>query len=331
MYTKGRRLSLLLGIFASVSLAQVSPHGPTSFTCRMCHVADSSAIRRDSTFDHTLTRYVLTDRHKKIECLSCHKALKFALQETQCMSCHPDVHKGELGETCAQCHVTQAWLGADMMRQHEKGRFLLTGAHEALPCTLCHTDGNFKLVFSGCQQCHEGQFQNTTSPGHVASNFTHDCSRCHSTKGWSPATFDHGTTHFPLTGAHTAVPCRSCHENGNYQLQYVDCFPCHQVRFKQSLNPNHVVANFPHDCYPCHSTTAWRPSTFTHDQQNFRIFNGKHRNKWSACSDCHQNSSNFAFYSCLACHREDPMNQTHVSVRSYSYASPACYSCHRDA
>jgi len=330
-FSKNKRLiPFFLCISAAASWAQGSPHGSTKFVCRSCHVADSSTVRTDTVFDHAVTGFVLDERHTTIECASCHKALKFSLQETRCISCHADVHRGERGEKCAQCHVTEAWLGANMMRQHQQGRFLLSGAHEAVPCKSCHIDGNFKLVFSGCQQCHNELFQTTKSLNHETARFGHDCMRCHSTKGWNPTTFDHSTTHFSLTGVHAKTSCHSCHVGDNYELQYVDCYQCHQKLFKQSMNPNHVVASFPHDCSPCHSTTAWRPSIFTHDQQNFRIFYGKHRNKWSACSDCHQNTANFAFFSCLACHDQSSTNQHHLNMTGYNYSSPACYSCHRD-
>jgi hypothetical protein len=326
-----RFIPFLLCIFAAASWAQVSPHGPTKYACRTCHTTDSSTVRKDSAFDHTVTGFVLSEQHTTLECVSCHKRLKFSLQETNCISCHADVHKGKLGERCGQCHVTQAWLGAAMMRQHELGRFLLTGAHEAVPCKSCHVGGNFGLTFNGCQQCHDELWQKTTSPNHVTSGLSHDCMRCHSTKGWRPTTFDHSATRFSLTGGHSTASCHSCHAVDNYELQYIDCYQCHQTLFKQPMNPNHVLASFPHDCSPCHSTTAWRPSMFMHDQQNFRIFDGKHRNKWSACSDCHQNAANFGFFSCLACHDQNATNSHHLNMSGYAYASPACYRCHRDA
>ncbi len=326
-----RRLILFLICSVAVATeAQVSRHGPTSFACSTCHVSNSSTVLKDTMFDHSVTGFVLNERHKTLACASCHKGLKFSLGETNCTSCHSDIHRSERGEQCAQCHVTQAWLGAHMMRQHEQGRFLLSGGHEALPCISCHVDGNYKLVFDGCRGCHDELVRETTRPNHATAGFKDDCTRCHSTKGWSPATFDHGTTHFSLTGVHATLTCQSCHVNDNYELQYVDCYQCHQQRFTQSVNPNHVLGNFPHDCFPCHSTTAWRPSVFTHDQKNFRIFYGKHRNRWSACSDCHQSATNFTFFSCLTCHGMSVTDQKHTNVSGYSYASPACYSCHRN-
>lgn len=317
--------------FGTMSLARESPHGPVKFDCRVCHALNLREMRTDSVFDHAATGFVLTERHRNIECVACHESLMFSSQAPRCSPCHADVHRGERGNNCAQCHTTQAWLGPHMMRGHEKGRLLLTGAHEAVPCRQCHIDGNFKLVFTVCYQCHQEQYQDAKKPDHVTTNFNHDCALCHATTGWRPVTFDHGTTQFLMTGAHTRTPCQSCHVNSDYRLQYVNCYQCHEAQFKQSANPNHVMADFPHDCSPCHSTTVWRPSVFTHDQQNFRIFVGRHRNLWSACSDCHQYPGNFAAYSCLGCHGEGDTNARHLKATGYTYASPACYSCHREA
>ena len=325
------RLVACAFVFSGSTLAQVSPHGSTDLACRSCHTAGSWKMRSDSAFDHASTGVVLSDRHRDISCATCHDSLRFSLRATRCSPCHVDVHKGERGGNCALCHIMQAWVGPEMMRGHEKGRLLLTGAHEAVPCRSCHVDGNFKLVFAGCSRCHEERFRQTLNPDHRAMEFSHDCTQCHSTEGWQPARFDHSATHFPLTGAHATAACRSCHPSGDYKVQFVNCYQCHQTQFEQSANPNHVLGSFPHECQQCHSATAWRPSIFTHDQQNFRIFSGRHRNVWSACSDCHRYPGNFAVFSCLGCHDEGIMDPRHLTVGGYAYASPACYSCHRDA
>ncbi len=318
-------------VFGTMSFAQGSPHGLIKFDCGVCHPVGLREMRTDSVFDHSSTGFVLTDQHRSIKCTACHESLQFSSRTPGCSPCHADVHAGEHGDNCAQCHTTQAWLGPHMMRGHEKGRLLLTGAHEAVPCRVCHIDGNFKLVFTGCYQCHQEKYQNSINPDHISAGFNRDCTLCHSTKMWRSVAFDHSATHFSMTGAHVGAPCQSCHVNSDYKLQYIDCYRCHQTQFRQSVNPNHVMANFPRDCSPCHSTTAWRPSVFTHDQQNFRIFIGRHRNLWSACSDCHQYPANFTAYSCLGCHGEGDTNARHLHVTRYSYASPACYSCHREA
>ena len=59
-------------------------------------------------------------------------------------------------------------------------------------------------------------FTGTTNPESRAAGFPTDCTLCHTTTNWTASTFNHNTTSFPLTGAHTTVACASCHVNNNY-------------------------------------------------------------------------------------------------------------------
>src|SRR5258705_11161490 len=76
------------------------------------------------------------------------------------------------------------------------------------------------------------------------------CQQCHNTAAWTGATFDHSTTGFPLTGAHTALQCVQCHVNNNYSLTSANttCVSCHLKDFQGTTNPNHVPARFPQTC-----------------------------------------------------------------------------------
>jgi hypothetical protein len=187
-------------------------------------------------------------------------------------------------------------------------------------CQSCHVNGNYQLHYTDCYQCHQADFQQATNPNHVTGNFSHNCTQCHSTTGWSPATFNHSTTSFPLTGAHTTATCQSCHVNGNYQLHYTDCYQCHQSDFQGVANPNHITQLFSHTCMPCHSTSVWTPNTMNHDASWFRIYSGKHRNKWTQCSQCHTTPGNLGAWSCTTgCHQ------------TAHHQGQNCYGCHRNA
>jgi hypothetical protein len=215
---------------------------------------------------------------------------------------------------------------------HSNTQFPLTGAHQATPCSQCHINNQYQNLPMACWDCHAADFNGTTNPNHAAGNFNHDCTQCHSTTAWSPATFNHSATNFPLTGAHVATPCQSCHINGNYQLQYTDCYQCHQPEYQQVTNPNHVTQLFPHDCTPCHSTSAWSPNTMNHDVLYFRIYSGAHRGEWNTCTQCHPTPGNFVDFTCISCHEHNrvDMDDEHQGVQGYVYASPACYNCHRN-
>ena len=80
------------------------------------------------------------------------------------------------------------------------------------------------------------------------------CATCHTTSGWSPATFDHAKTGFPLTGAHATVACAQCHVNNNYSSLPTDCYGCHKADFNGTNNPAHVAAGFPTNCAICHTS-----------------------------------------------------------------------------
>jgi hypothetical protein len=65
-----------------------------------------------------------------------------------------------------------------------------------------------------------------------------------------------------------------------------------------------------------------------HDAQFFPIYSGRHQNRWTRCSDCHSQPSNFTVFSCLGCHGQTETASHHGGVSGYLYDSNACLSCH---
>jgi nitrate/TMAO reductase-like tetraheme cytochrome c subunit len=165
----------------------------------------------------------------------------------------------------------------------------------------------------------------------VQNNFSQDCSECHNTTAWAPATFDHNQTQFPLTGAHIILQCLDCHSSG-YSGTPTECFACHETAYNTTTNPNHAAAGFPTDCQQCHNTSNWNQTTWDHDAQYFPIYSGKHQGKWTDCADCHVNPSNYAVFECIFCHEhnQQEMDEKHQGVSGYIYQSIACYDCHPD-
>ena len=155
---------------------------------------------------------------------------------------------------------------------------------------------------------------------------------CHTPEpNWKPALFPTHNNYYQLLGAHSSssITCVQCH-NGNYTNTPNKCNGCHITDYNTTTNPAHLAANFPTDCETCHTQTAWSPSTFNHDGQYFPIYSGKHRNKWTKCSECHNNASNYSAFECINCHEHSQAstNQHHNGVANYSYNSAACYNCH---
>jgi len=181
-----------------------------------------------------------------------------------------------------------------------------------------------------CVSCHQANYDQAAQPPHKTLSFPTTCQDCHTTTGWPGGTYNHSTTQFPLTGAHVGVSCQQCHGDGVYRGKSTACVSCHQVDYDQTTDPNHRTAMFPTTCLSCHTTSTWSGATFDHDSRWFPIYSGAHRGRWSSCSTCHTNSSNYSVFTCLSCHEhsQSSMDSHHQSVSGYRYDSQACYSCH---
>jgi hypothetical protein len=374
--------------------------------CKMCH---NSTNWLQTTFNHSTTNFPLTGAHTTVLCASCHTS-GYAGTSTECKACHqknytaaqlPNHTAAGLPLDCKTCHTTTAWQPSSF--KHSTTGFELTGGHAAVvQCSSCHI-GSVTTTSPECITCHQAQYNN--AKGHVASKFPTDCKMCHNSTNWLQTTFNHSTTNFPLTGAHTTVLCASCHtsgytgtptqcnschttdynsstnpnhktlalpvtcadchttnagwqpatfaihnnyyaltgahsliaknctacHNGNYISTPKTCYGCHTTDYKNTTNPAHLAAQFPTECSSCHTTTAWAPSTFNHDSQHFPIYSGRHKGKWTKCSECHTSPTNFALFSCIICHEHSSKTNVdghHSGVNGYTYTGTSCYSCH---
>jgi len=138
--------------------------------CTVCHVDASWASVK---FDHDLTNWPLSGRHKKVDCRDCHmsasndkiQAQHFAGLDKQCFSCHDNVHDDLFavdGVTdCKRCHVTDSWFPEKF--DHNNTAFPLTGKHTDVACSRCHevasNDGSYQTVYKlgkiECVDCHK--------------------------------------------------------------------------------------------------------------------------------------------------------------------------------
>ncbi len=303
-----------------------------STDCASCH---TTTAWPGAVFDHNATQFPLTGAHMAATCASCHADGVYAGKPTACAACHqadydatttPPHAAAGFPTACATCHTTTAWPGA--VFNHNATQFPLTGAHLATACNSCHGDGVYHGKATACVACHQADYNGTTNPSHSAAGYSTDCASCHTTTAWPGATFDHNTTSFPLTGAHVAAPCASCHGDGVYAGKPTACAACHQADYNATTNPNHSAAGFPTDCASCHTTSTWNGATFDHDGMYFPIYSGAHRNRWSSCSECHTSASDYAVFTCTTCHGQSSTNSHHHGVSGYVYQSQACYSCH---
>ena len=297
--------------------------------CRTCH---TTTVWHPSTFTHDNTKFPLTGGHRAVACKDCHTNNQYSTLSTNCIDCHrsdfsgttnPNHATGGFPQNCMMCHTTTVWKPASF--DHSTTKFVLTGVHATLQCQSCHVNDNYHVVYSSCYQCHSSDFTAATNPNHTSGNFSQNCQTCHSTIGWKPATFDHGTTKFALTGAHATTPCQSCHANGNYQLVYANCYQCHSADYASAANPNHVAGKFSQTCQTCHTTSAWQPASFDHSSTKFAL-TGVHTT--TPCQSCHTNNNyQLTYTGCYSCHSANFTATTNPNHTSAGFPT-TCETCH---
>jgi hypothetical protein len=296
-------------------------HAGFPTTCQNCHAVTAW---QPASFDHNATGFPLNGAHRSASCTSCHRN-GYAGTPKDCVACHQSDYNAARNPnhtgfptTCQDCHGVAAWQPANF--NHSTTGFPLSGAHQAVACLECHRNG-YAGTPKECFSCHQADYNAARNPSHTG--FPTTCQNCHGVSAWQPASFDHNTTGFPLTGAHRNTACTACHRNG-YPGTPSDCFACHQSDYNGARDPNHT--GFPTTCQTCHGTTAWEPASFNHESF-FPIASGNHQ---FGCSQCHVNSGNYAVFECIRCHEhnQSQTDRDHRGVGGYSYDSQACFRCH---
>jgi hypothetical protein len=335
-----RRLSLILltaGIFLSVNLFADSPHGKDfKISCGVCHSQNSWKLDKTIySFDHGKTALPLVGQHLATDCKGCHPTLVFSDAKTACVDCHTDMHYQTVGPDCGRCHTPASWIVNNVTEIHQRSRFPLTGAHYTANCSDCHVSASllrFEPLGVECYDCHSDDYLGTTEPNHAEAGYSTNCLECHSMNSitWTGGGINHNF--FPLTLGHAISDCNQCHTNGNFSGTSPECFSCHQEKYNQTNNPNHIASNFSTTCTDCHTTNpGWKPAEYRqHDNQFFPIYSGKHVGTWTACAECHANPADYTSFTCIDCHdhNQPETDQKHEGVGGYSYASIPCFECH---
>jgi hypothetical protein len=311
------KLPILL-LFAAIGplAGQVSP-GPLSkahrsldgtLKCASCHVFGTGS--------------------PKLKCLDCHTEIRALVRQHE--SYHGRVVDRAKGDQdCVRCHTEHygedfriyKWETSREEFDHRQTGYPLLGRHSSLHCEQCHNakhisqadrphikvkdlSRTFEGLHPACLTCHVDRH---------AGQLGADCEKCHSVNGWKPLkSFDHSTTHFPLTGKHADVECAKCHrpEANNAKvikytgLSFAACTGCHQ-------DPHRGA--FAARCEGCHNTEVWKQvrtsNGFDHATTKFPL-DGKHREV--ACLKCHKDA-NFktpvAHQKCLDCHKDQHKSQ----------------------
>jgi len=312
--------------------------------------------------------HILGEKVSNDKCLSCHTELKERTSQNKGYHSSTEVK----GKECAACHSDHHGLTFQIVKfdetkfRHTLTGFELTETHAKKKCSDCHIPKYItnpkiktkKFTYLGlntrCISCHDDYHQKTLAE---------DCSKCHDTKAFKPATkFNHNTAKYDLTGAHKNVECNKCHKtdtkNGKkFQeftgLKFANCTNCHadvhnnkfgqnclQCHTKESFVISEGIKNFDHaktdytleqkhlgvNCKSCHKINFTTPL------------------KHEKCADCHKDYHDNQFAKegikpdCSGCHNLSGFVNFSYSIEQHnksvfpiqgSHTATPCFSCHK--
>lgn len=153
---------------------------------------------------------------------------------------------------------------------------------------------------------------------------TKPCETCHNPDTWHNIHFDHKTTAFPLTGLHSKVDCKQCHNLVDFSIVEKTCSGCHEDIHRRQLG---------NQCETCHTPDQWQNvrAGVAHSKTRFPLL-GQHQNL--DCTTCHasgMNTTNFIHISeqCESCHLKDYANAATLGINHPAAGfSTHCESCH---
>jgi hypothetical protein len=239
----------------------------------------------------------------------------------------PGTHSphGTLNIPCQNCHTAAGWrpIRAVPEFNHDQTHYPLRGMHQNVTCIQCHVKPVFNNVGTRCQDCHADIHKRQLGA---------NCEQCHTVRGWgvSIKEIQQHNNRFPLTGAHAAVDCDSCHKNAansKFQIMSTMCYSCHEAEYKSTTAPSHVANAYSTTCDQCHGTDNWLSAKFDHNSVGFPLTGG-HAVPPRACTDCHANNNfNLTSTACIGCHQKDFQGATNPS-HLLSGFSTTCQQCH---
>ena len=302
--------------------------------CASCHTTDPGWM--PATFDIHNEYYQLNGAHTQIDCAACHNG-DYNNTPNTCVGCHlddfnqttePDHGDLQFSTDCASCHSESAWQPATF--DHDGQYFpIYSGKHDGEwnQCADCHTNPSDYSVFT-CITCHTNPGTNNDHDGVNGYSYNSPaCLACHPT-GEADFNFNHNSTNFPLTGAHTTTDCIACHAGG-FEGTPMDCAACHTTEFSQTTNPDHEALGLSTDCAMCHTTSPdWDPATFP-VHNTFYQLNGAHAQISNDCAACHNGNYNNTPNTCVGCHLTDFNNTNNPDHQALQFSTD-CESCHTE-
>lgn len=280
-------------------------------------------------------------------CGRCHAPFQ-GIEAARCETCHENVAQQRQrgaglhgrfanAEQCAACHQEHQGPQFDLRTaalsdfDHEVTRFSLVQHTQdyggrPLACAACHTRNAITVASAACADCHR-----TGEPVFMARHnqaFGDDCLACHDgLDTLAQFSLDDHATAFPLVGAHTAVPCETCHAGGQFEGTTQTCAGCH-------AEPAVHAGLFGTACADCHTADGWTPATvdgrhFDHAADT-RFSLVRHITHYDgtpfSCATCHTAGDfTFAERQCADCHAQA---QPEFIAAHATQVGQACLACH---
>jgi hypothetical protein len=316
-------LDLQRSVDAACASCHSDPHGGRfGLDCAKCHDERSWKQQKAGSFDHSMTRFPLRQKHAQVSCKACHgpskgrAAVYKGLPFGRCEDCHADPHHMDfvsVEDTCSACHDESGFSPAAYgVVAHERARWPLEGSHRAVRCEGCHKPTergvpDLAVADHRCASCHPSphgeQFADVIA--------ARDCAACHTVRGFRSSAFDHDQTRFPLRGAHVGSACASCHRGDPVQYQGlpVACEGCHADPHMAQF----TTEPSPLGCADCHAVESFQIDQFDHLGRAGWALDGGH-----------------ATVACAGCHPAVPLptEQGISEVVHWRLGSMACADCH---
>jgi len=368
---------------------QVAPKipGMDKADCKSCHISTTN-WKQVVAFDH--------ESAKPTSCVGCHANNVPATQPA-----HPSIVGNYFKIDCIQCHTydktssPRSWTKTtfnhsthtpgptsclechkNVNNSYPKTNTHLTGSRSNKDCATCHKFDGIKLwtnfsVFDHiaidmterCDSCHNSTSQTLKSKpaNHVTT--TLDCTSCHTTTAWKPATFKHSQTDTNCASCHngtiatgktvnhvsTTLQCSSCHTQtawkpASYKHTATDtnCTSCHNGTIASARPSTHNLNLANHQCSTCHTQAAFKPHTYTtsykHSATGGMPPKGTSYHKsQTSCTKCHSVTTDSVIYNdtlanstltpkCAGCHTSEYKANKHINKTITTNAN--CLSCH---
>jgi hypothetical protein len=140
----------------------------------------------------------------------------------------------------------------------------------------------------------------------------------------TPSRAFHNSTTRRLDGKHQAVPCLSCHLNGQFNGTPKNCVECHWIRRRDDPYQLRLGSQ----CDSCHRPSGWTAVNWNHAAQAGVPLNAQHRTL--PCMTCHKDGDfrRTSASQCVSCHQKD-----YTGVKEPNHVAAGfpttCDTCHK--